>query len=182
MGLNRPLLVVAFELSERRKVIVADALAGAARVVYLTELDETARAEALRNTSVLLTFNTAKELPPGEAALLKGAQLIQFMIGGVDFIPLGELPEGVPVATNGGAYAESMAEHAVANGNCRGQAPILGARKSQTRAVQSIHAEPHASRRSLRNIRFWRHRSRDGSAHARHRDAGACHQPSRPDG
>ena len=114
MRLNRPLLVVAFELSERRKVIVADALAGAARVVYLTELDETARGEALRNTSVLLTFNTAKELPPGEAALLKGAQLIQFMIGGVDFIPLGELPEGVPVATNGGAYAESMAEHAVA--------------------------------------------------------------------
>ena len=94
MRLNRPLLVVAFELSERRKVIVADALAGAARVVYLTELDETARAEALRNTSVLLTFNTAKELPPGEAALLKGARLIQFMIGGVDFIPLGELPGG----------------------------------------------------------------------------------------
>ena len=27
-----------------------------------------------------------------------------------DFIPLGELPEGVPVATNGGGYAKSMAE------------------------------------------------------------------------
>src|SRR3974377_111055 len=114
MGLNRPLLVVAFELSERRKAIVADTLAGAARVVYLTELDETARAEALRKTSVLLTFNPSKELRPGEAILLEGARLIQFMIGGVDFIPLGELPEGVPVATNGGGYAESMAEHALA--------------------------------------------------------------------
>src|SRR5262249_49910545 len=30
------------------------------------------------------------------------------------FIPLGELPDGVPVATNGGGYAESMAEHALA--------------------------------------------------------------------
>jgi phosphoglycerate dehydrogenase-like enzyme len=110
MGLNRPLLVVAFELSARRKEILADALAGAARVVYLTEIDETGRAEA-RNTAVLLTFNTAKELRPGEAVLLKGARLIQFMIGGVDFIPLGKLPEGVPVATNGGAFAESMAEH-----------------------------------------------------------------------
>jgi phosphoglycerate dehydrogenase-like enzyme len=39
--------------------------------------------------------------------------LIQFMIAGVDFIPLGELPESVPVATNGGGYAESMAEHAL---------------------------------------------------------------------
>ena len=41
-------------------------------------------------------------------------RLIQFIIAGVDFIPLGELPEGVPVATNGGGYAESMAEHALA--------------------------------------------------------------------
>jgi phosphoglycerate dehydrogenase-like enzyme len=46
--------------------------------------------------------------------LLGGARLIQFMIGGVDFIPLGDLPQRVPVATNGGGYAESMAEHALA--------------------------------------------------------------------
>ena len=36
------------------------------------------------------------------------------MIAGVDFVPLGELLEGVPVATNGGGYAELMAEHALA--------------------------------------------------------------------
>src|SRR6266540_2322147 len=95
MEFSRPPLVVAFELSEKRKAIVADALAGASDVVYLTELDEAARAEALRNASVLLTFNTSKELWSGEAALLAGARLIQFMIGGVDFIPLGELPKGV---------------------------------------------------------------------------------------
>jgi phosphoglycerate dehydrogenase-like enzyme len=113
MELSRP-LVVAFPLSQKRKAIVADALAGASAVVYLTELDEMARTDALRNTGVFLTFNTSKELRPGEAKLLDGARLIQFMIGGVDFIPLGELPEGVPVATNGGGYAESMAEHALA--------------------------------------------------------------------
>src|SRR6202162_534078 len=114
MELSRLPLVVAFELSEKRKAIVADALAGASAVVYLTELDEAARAEALRNTGALLTFNTSKELRSGEAELLNGARLIQFIIAGVDFIPLGELPEGVPVATNGGGYAESMAEHALA--------------------------------------------------------------------
>jgi phosphoglycerate dehydrogenase-like enzyme len=114
MEFSRPPLVIAFELSEKRKAIVADALAGASDVVCLTELDEAARAEALRNAGVLLTFNTATELRPGEAALLDGARLIQFMIGGVDFIPLSELPKGVPVATNGGGYAESMAEHALA--------------------------------------------------------------------
>ena len=93
MDLSRPPLVVGFELSEKRKAIVADALAGASAVVYLTELDAAGRAEVLRNTGVLLTFNPFKELRPGEAKLLAGARLIQFMIGGVDFIPLGELPE-----------------------------------------------------------------------------------------
>jgi hypothetical protein len=52
----------------------------ASAVVYLTELDETARTEALRNTGVLLTFNTSKELRPGEAKLLDGARLIQFKL------------------------------------------------------------------------------------------------------
>ena len=113
MGPSRPPLVVAFELREKRKAIVADALAGASAVVYLTELDETARADALRNAGALLTFNTSKELRTGEAELLSSARLIQFMIAGVDFIPLGELQD-VPVATNGGGYAESMAEHALA--------------------------------------------------------------------
>jgi hypothetical protein len=70
---------------QHRKAIVADALAGTSAVVYLTELDEADRAEALRNTGVLLTFNTSKELRSGEAELLDGARLIQFMIGGVDF-------------------------------------------------------------------------------------------------
>jgi len=49
MEFSRPPLVVAFELSETRKAIVADALAGVSDVVCLTELDEAARAEALRN-------------------------------------------------------------------------------------------------------------------------------------
>jgi hypothetical protein len=69
MDPSRPPLVIGFELSGKRKAIVADALAGASAVVYLTELDDAARAEALRNADVLLTFNTAKELRPGEAKL-----------------------------------------------------------------------------------------------------------------
>jgi hypothetical protein len=100
MELSPPPLVVAFD-SDRRKSIVADELAGASAIVYLVELDGAARAEALRNAGALLTHNTAKDLRSGEAALLQSARLIQFTIAGVDFIPLSELPAGVPVATNG---------------------------------------------------------------------------------
>jgi hypothetical protein len=64
MELSRPPLVIAFELSEKRKAIVADALAGASAVVYLTELDETARAEALQRTRALLTLIPRKNCAP----------------------------------------------------------------------------------------------------------------------
>ncbi len=50
----------------------------------------------------------------GEIALLKDVRLVQFINAGIDFVPLAEVPAGVPVATNGGAYAEPMAEHALA--------------------------------------------------------------------
>ena len=109
-----PSLAVAFRLNDRRKKVVADVLNGAGEAVYLTELDGSARAAALREAAVLLTFNTAKELQPGEAELVANARLIQFMSAGVDFIPLGELPPRVPLASNGGGYAEAMAEHALA--------------------------------------------------------------------
>jgi phosphoglycerate dehydrogenase-like enzyme len=176
MELSRPPLVVAFELSERRKAIVADALAGASAIVYLTELDEAARAEALRNTG-----NTSKELRSGEAELLDGARLIQFMIGGVDFIPLGELPKGVLVATNGGGYAESMAEHALAMALAAAKRLIL----------------EHENLKHGRFNQFTRSRMLAGGVcgifgfggigaatarlDARHRHAGARHQPAWPD-
>ena len=85
-----------------------------ADAAYLKELDPSARAAALRAATVLLAWNTAKDLQPNEAALLAGARLVQFMTAGVDFIPLSDLPPDVPVASNGGAYAEPMAEHALA--------------------------------------------------------------------
>jgi phosphoglycerate dehydrogenase-like enzyme len=107
-------LVVTFDLAPRDRAIVADALGGAARAVYLADLDDPARAAALREATALLARNTAKELHPHEPALIGPARLIQFINAGIDFVPLGALPAGVPIASNGGAYAEPMAEHALA--------------------------------------------------------------------
>jgi glycerate dehydrogenase len=111
--MSRPLLVLTFGLAPDRRPIVAEAIGYIADPVYLTDFAAEARARVLRDAAVLLSWNTGKELQPGEAALLRNARLIQFMTAGVDFIRLSELPEEVPVATNGGAYAEPMAEHAL---------------------------------------------------------------------
>lgn len=108
-------LVVTFPQEAKGRPFIADALQGAAEVVYLADIDDdAARAAVLGKATVLLSRNTAKELRPHEPALLGGAKLIQFINAGVDFVPLNVFPPTVPIASNGGAYAEPMAEHAVA--------------------------------------------------------------------
>lgn len=106
-------LVVVYELEGNGRKIVHDALEGAAEAIYLTDLDEAGRADALRKADALLA-RTTRELRQGEIALLKDVRLVQFINAGIDFVPLAELPPGVQVATNGGAYAEPMAEHVLA--------------------------------------------------------------------
>ncbi len=107
-------VVVTFELQPRDRAIVADALGGAAQAVYLTDLDDRGREAALGAATVLLARNTGKELSGQEHGLVDDVRLIQFMSAGIDFVPLKQLSPGVPVAANGGAYAEPMAEHGLA--------------------------------------------------------------------
>jgi phosphoglycerate dehydrogenase-like enzyme len=106
-------LVVAFKLNDAQRAIVTEALAGAGEVVCLPDLDDAGREAALRGAGAVLIWNT-KELTPHEHGLIGGALLLQSMTAGVDFLQFSALPDGLPVASNGGAYAEPMAEHALA--------------------------------------------------------------------
>ena len=112
--MSASLLAVTFDPGQEGRAVLAAELAGSTEVVYLPELDDTARHEALRRATVLLARHTGTELRPGEPALIRNARLVQFLTAGVDFIPLRDLPASVPIACNGGGYAEPMAEHAVA--------------------------------------------------------------------
>ena len=106
-------VVVVYDIEPGGRRIIEQALGGAAQAVYLTDLDDDARADALRRAGAVLA-RTTRELRAGEIVLLKDARLVQFINAGIDFVPLAEMPAGVLVATNGGAYAEPMAEHALA--------------------------------------------------------------------
>jgi phosphoglycerate dehydrogenase-like enzyme len=108
-----PSVVVVYDLDAGSRQVVTDALAGAANTLYLPDLDDTGRADALRKADAVLA-RTTRELREGEIGLLKDIRLLQFINAGIDFVPLADLPPGVQVATNGGAYAEPMAEHALA--------------------------------------------------------------------
>ena len=62
----------------------------------------------------MLSRNPGNELRPDEFPLVHNARLIQFLSAGVDHLPVKALPANVPIAKNAGAYAEPMAEHALA--------------------------------------------------------------------
>ena len=107
-------LVVTYPLTERSRAIVREELGGVAEVIYLADLPPAERAAALSRAGAVLANDTAKELLPGETALIGNARLLQFSAAGVDWVPTRDLPPSLPVAGNKGASAEPMAEHIVA--------------------------------------------------------------------
>ena len=107
-------LLVTFAMSERTRGIVAEALAGAAPVVHLPDLGPGERAAALQGAAAVLAHDTEAELSAPERQMIGNARLLQFTSAGIDWVPLRDLPPGLPVAGNGGASAEPMAEHVLA--------------------------------------------------------------------
>ena len=112
---EQPTLVVTCKLNPEYRLAVAETISDRARIIFLDELAESAsRRDALSSATVLLAHNTDKELNDAEIDLITNARLVQFLAAGLDFIPLHNLPPQVPLASNAGAQAESMAEHALA--------------------------------------------------------------------
>jgi phosphoglycerate dehydrogenase-like enzyme len=108
------ILLVTFKPTEAERTIVSECVGDVAEIRYLTESDGAERRDVLSRADVLLARNTAKELQPEELPLIRKARLIQFLSAGLDYLPLSDLPAGVPLGKNAGAYAEPMAEHALA--------------------------------------------------------------------
>ena len=106
-------LVVTFDVDQRGRTAIEEALGGVGTAIWLTDLEGSARKAALADADVLLSRNTT-DLKGDERGLPRRARLIQFMSAGIDFIRLDGLPETLPVACNAGAYAEPMAEHGLA--------------------------------------------------------------------
>lgn len=112
---EQPMLLVTCKLGPVQRQVVTETVSNHARIIFLNELERpAARRAALSSATVLLAHNTARELHADEIELIKDARLVQFLAAGVDFIPLDQLPPQVPLASNAGAQAESMAEHALA--------------------------------------------------------------------
>jgi phosphoglycerate dehydrogenase-like enzyme len=90
-------------------------LGGMASLRYLTDLEgEEKRLDALGAAKALITWVIDRELSERELERIDSIGLIQTISAGADHLPFDRLPARVPVAVNGGGWAEPMAEHILA--------------------------------------------------------------------
>jgi phosphoglycerate dehydrogenase-like enzyme len=92
---------------------VSGQLAGLAEVRRADGLPDADRAAVLRGADVLFAATWPGEFAPGEGRDL-GSRFVQLLWAGADRVPFDQLPKNALVASNAGAFAEPMAEHAVA--------------------------------------------------------------------
>ena len=107
-------VLVTFDASGHQREAIEHGLDGAGEPVFLPDLAGTDRADAIRRAVVLLSMSWNRELDQDERAMTGSVRLVQFVSAGLDHVRFDDIPPGVAVAGNSGAYAGPMAEHALA--------------------------------------------------------------------
>ncbi len=106
-------LVVAQKVNDRMADLIVRKAGGTFEVEFLARSDKETRRTMLENADVILAMNFRRDIADEEVAFIRKARLIQITLAGADKIPYSKLDPGITVCSNGGAYSEPIAEHAV---------------------------------------------------------------------
>jgi len=107
-------VAVTFRVGGEEREILISLLGRLANVVFVTDLSPEDRAKELALADVLISWSPGRELQSEEFMKIGRARMMQLLSAGADHIPFSSLPSDLVIASNVGAYAESMAEHALA--------------------------------------------------------------------
>ncbi len=107
-------VLVTLKATEAIRAAIEDGLDGAAAAVYLDDVPEEKRAEALRSANAIMPFFFNKEVQESEYGLLEEVELMQSVSTGLEFLPFDLLPSKMILACNAGGWALQIAEHTVA--------------------------------------------------------------------
>jgi phosphoglycerate dehydrogenase-like enzyme len=107
-------ILVTFHVEGERRESLSKALSNVSRIVFLADVSPQDRAKELASADALITWSPKRELRPEEFKLLNHTKMLQLVSAGADHLPFKDLPLGLMIASNAGAYAEPVAEHAVA--------------------------------------------------------------------
>jgi len=108
------LVAVSYPVDEEFVRMNSEVLAGDAEVVYTYELDDAERARTVQRADALLAWDLSKEIPAGALQDRSRLRFAQLLSAGVDAVDFSALPEWLTVASNAGAYAIAVSEHALA--------------------------------------------------------------------
>jgi glycerate dehydrogenase len=109
-----PKILVTFPADVQFREAVLNVLDNCGDLVFLSDLPEKQRAAELSSAEVLFSWSPGRELQSSEFKMISRVKLIQLLSAGTDHVPFSQIPSGVEIAGNAGAYAEPMAEHVLA--------------------------------------------------------------------
>ncbi|CAN0475520.1 unnamed protein product [Discosporangium mesarthrocarpum] len=109
-----PVVLVSHQPPDPIRDAFCGVLAGAAEVLFLPDLSDAARQDALHNARAVLTYHPIRDLGAEALGRLENCGLMQCLTAGIDYLSFDDLPDHIDVAYNAGAYAEPMAEHVAA--------------------------------------------------------------------
>jgi len=107
-------IIVSYSPDEDSNMLFQEVLGDLARIHFLPEKHDSDRIRLLEGADIMVALSFAKkEIDPREITHLKKLRFIQLVYAGADNIPLNLIPEDIVMASNVGAFAEPIAEHAL---------------------------------------------------------------------
>jgi phosphoglycerate dehydrogenase-like enzyme len=114
VDITLPPVAVSYPVDEECERINREVLGSDARITFLQQLPRERWPAVLAEAEILVAWNLPREVPAELLAGARALRLIQLLSAGANQVDFGAIPGRVLVAGNIGAYAQPMAEHAMA--------------------------------------------------------------------
>ena len=112
-------VAITYLANQRERRAIHSVLGDISDIFYLPGLKSQERTAALGKADVIVSRSFAEtEITVQDVAHLKSARLIQLIFAGADKIPFAAISDNITVASNAGAFATPLAEHALAMTLC----------------------------------------------------------------
>ena len=112
-------IAITYLANQRERRAIHSVLGDISEIFYLPGLKSQERTAALGKADVIVSRSFAEtEITVQDVAHLKSARLIQLIFAGADKIPFAAISDNITVASNAGAFATPLAEHALAMTLC----------------------------------------------------------------
>jgi glycerate dehydrogenase len=106
-------LLVTFKAKESYKHIIENRLNNYVNIQYLDEETFENRKSTFSKCHIIFAWNISKELIETDYIYLKNCKFIQLLSAGANHVPFKFISDNITIASNVGAYAKPMAEHAL---------------------------------------------------------------------